>query len=133
MGRHSCVMLLGLALAIATPFTARAEGERAKSLQLYRTGRQQYEAGDYAEAVASFRAAYDAHPASEYLFNIAQSYRKLGDCPRALAYYRRFRQSEPPDEAKQVADRHIEILSAECGDQESTLAPETREPAPARD
>jgi hypothetical protein len=50
----------------------------------FREGLQAYDDHDYVRAIDAFEAAYRASSKPEILFNIAQTYRLLGNCRRAL-------------------------------------------------
>jgi tetratricopeptide (TPR) repeat protein len=63
---------------------------------LFRRGVAAYDAHEYASAIEWFEKAYatDAEPA--ILFNIAQAYRALGDCPKALEKVEMFLETAQP-------------------------------------
>jgi len=71
----------------------KADSETAK--ELAEQGFDAYDEGDYEEAIVLFEEANDIAPVTGLLFNIAQSYRQLGErgCADALEYYQRFRAS----------------------------------------
>lgn len=96
---RALVVIAALALAPAAAFAdseAEATAER---------GFAAYDRGDYAAAISYFEQAYESAPTPGLLFNIAQSYRKLGatGCERALEYYRRYREALT-DSGKPVAE-----------------------------
>jgi tetratricopeptide (TPR) repeat protein len=84
------IQLAALA-AVAAPGTDL----QRRALVLYQEGVELYGKGDYEGAVRAFRAADGLAPSPEYIFNIAQSYRHLGDCPKALATYREYVRLRP--------------------------------------
>jgi tetratricopeptide (TPR) repeat protein len=87
----SCVRVLAsllLASSAPTELQRRALALQAEGVQLYRHG-------DFEGAIRAFRAADGLAPRPEYLFNIAQSYRRMKDCPRALESYREYVRIEP--------------------------------------
>lgn len=107
---------LRLAIAVALfGLSSVAHADKAKSLEIYSQGKAKYQAGEYQAAIALFEKAYAEHPSPAYLFNTAQSYRQLSDCPNALRYYRKF-VAEKPDSAD-AARPYIDELEAECGGQ----------------
>jgi tetratricopeptide (TPR) repeat protein len=76
--------------------TSDAEGvKEARARRLAEAGLQQYRAGAYDEAIASFEAAFALAPAPGLLYNLAQAHRMKGDCPGAFALYRRYLDSDP--------------------------------------
>ncbi len=64
--------------------------------EIYMTAaRKLYAAQQYREAIEQFSKAYAAHPDPKIYFNLAQSFRKLGDRENALIYYEKFLQAIP--------------------------------------
>jgi tetratricopeptide (TPR) repeat protein len=79
--------------------TAPASAEASASGEdLFRRGVAAYDAHEYAAAIEWFRKAYakDAEPA--ILFNIAQAYKALDDCPRALETMDAFLKASRPND-----------------------------------
>lgn len=80
-------------IAIADEATARKnfdDGERA------------YNLGEFPRAVELFKQAYDQWPEPTFLFNVAQTYRQIGDCKQALFFYKRFLALKEQDAKKPV-------------------------------
>lgn len=73
--------------------------------QTFEDGLRHYDAGRYQEAIALFEQVYQQTRAPAVLFNIAQAARLSGDCPRAVAHYRRFVTDAPeaPDRPRAEA------------------------------
>ena len=74
---------------------------RAKAAAMYEKGSAHYEAGRFSEAIPLFRDAYDLVRDPVYLFNLAQSYRKVLDCERASEFYVRYLEEATDADAKQ--------------------------------
>jgi tetratricopeptide (TPR) repeat protein len=126
--RCSALWLL-LALGLLLGQTAHADpllsarGHLARGLELYR-------AGDYAEAVREFEAGHAALPHPNFLLNLAQAWRKLGDLERARAYYAQFISVTPAgDGARLQAEAAIDKIDAEL--RARPLAPVATPPAVA--
>jgi len=68
---------------------------QAKADVLFETGQADYQAGKYAAAIELFKHAYELVRDPVYLFNIAQSYRKVADCEQATEYYQRYLDESP--------------------------------------
>lgn len=58
--------------------------------ELFVKGQAEYNAGNYRAAIKLFEEAYGLVKDPVYLFNIAQSHRKLYNCVNATTYYQRF-------------------------------------------
>jgi tetratricopeptide (TPR) repeat protein len=80
--------------------------------QLSDRGRTLHELGDYEQAIAAFSRAYELAPTPALLFNLAQSYRLAGNCPRAALLYRRYLATDPESDARAVAERHLAVVDA---------------------
>src|SRR5688572_2308317 len=67
-----------------------ASGADKEGRSLFAQGQIHYSLGEYPQAVAHFRRAYELTAAPGLLFNIAQAHRLAGDCKLALEVYRHF-------------------------------------------
>jgi len=96
--------LLAVALTAATASAQPKNPDkatRAKAAAMYEKGSAHYEAGRFSEAIPLFREAYEMVRDPVYLFNLAQSYRKVLDCERASEYYLRYLEEATDADAKQ--------------------------------
>jgi tetratricopeptide (TPR) repeat protein len=109
----------------AAPVTDAHERARA----LFDRGQVQYALGEYDQAIALFREAYELSSAPILLFNIAQAHRLKGDCAHAVELYRHFVRIAPDAPLAEEARRHISTLAPTCAlDHRAPPAPEA-EPA----
>jgi tetratricopeptide (TPR) repeat protein len=97
--------------AATRPLTANHEAAR----QLFEEGQASYALGEYDQAIARFRQAYELTHAPGLLFNIAQAHRLQGSCRRALDVYGHFVRLDPTSPYRSEADAQIEVLGARCG------------------
>src|SRR3954471_6400336 len=88
-----CLCLLPR-LALADAASARAHFDK---------GRTFFEVDEYRKAIAEFKAAHIEKPDPAFLYNIAECYRRLGEVPEALQFYRRFLATTPPDDKTRPA------------------------------
>jgi len=94
-----------LACMFCAPAVAQTSGAREqkareqKARTHYSKGQLHYDLGEYDEAIAEFKEAYAISPLTALLYNIAQAYRKKGDCRKALDSYATYQRLEanPPD------------------------------------
>jgi tetratricopeptide (TPR) repeat protein len=106
------------------PPAASAPSEsRAHAKRLFEQGQAHYDLGEYDEAIAAFREAYEISSAPALLFNIAQSHRLKGDCARALHVYRHFVRLDPNSPHRSSAETQIAALSAQCENKSDAAAP----------
>lgn len=119
-----------LAFALVLAATA-AHADDAKTL--YADGEKLYAHGQYLDAAAKFRAAYDADPDPVYLYNIAQAYRFGDDCAQSAAFYKQFLDKVP---AAPNADKvkgwisEQEACAARDAAKQTLLPPAERRDAP---
>src|SRR5450631_304105 len=75
-------------------------------------GRQLQRDGKFAEALEAYKAAYVLAPSPGLLFNLAQAYRLNGDCDDAAWMYRRFLDTDPRDDLRDLVNGHLQKLAA---------------------
>lgn len=90
-------------VALLAPTVARAD-DVEEARRRFTLGEEQYARGSYEEAYASYEAAYRAAPLSDFLFNMGQCQRKLGNAVEALALYRRFLAQDPPEDRRVIVE-----------------------------
>src|SRR3954467_9763011 len=96
--RTALVWLVGLCLA---PRLVLADAAQARVH--FEKGRTFFEVDEYRKAIAEFKAAHIEKPDPAFLYNIAECYRRLGEVPEALQFYRRFLATTPPDDKTRPA------------------------------
>ena len=126
------------ALTPAAAAQAPSQAETAKLVEQARAhfdaGNQHYAAGRYLEAIREFQAGYALVPRPNFLVNLGQAYRKLGDLNRAkesyVAYVRALPQNSAlRDQALQVL-AEIEVQLQEQKGNTPAPSPEELKPAP---
>ena len=91
------------------PCVARADVARARAH--FDKGRTFFEVDEYRKAIAEFKAAHIEKPDPAFLYNIAECYRRLGELPEALQFYRRFLATAPPDDkTRAIVEQRIADL-----------------------
>jgi tetratricopeptide (TPR) repeat protein len=105
------MMRVALAVAIVALIAhgARADepSPQTKAAVLFEQAQADYEAGKYQAAIELFQQAYVLVHDPVYLFNLAQSYRKVLDCEQATTYYQRYLQEAPNAENKAKVQQWI--------------------------
>ena len=90
-------------ILLALAASASAEPMGADARAHFDRGRALYDAGQYSEAIAELTAGRAIDPNADFEYALGQAYRKLGDCEHAVAHYRAFLASQPPEaEAERV-------------------------------
>jgi tetratricopeptide (TPR) repeat protein len=95
---------------IEGPAPAPREGSVAEARRHYKQGTTYYNLNHFKEALAEYEAAYLAAAAPEFLFNIAQCHRKLGNRQEALAFYRSYLRNAPRAPNRAEVERRIAEL-----------------------
>src|SRR5581483_2584479 len=94
----------------------------------FEAGRAMYKLGNWAEALREFQAGYELAPRPQFLVNIAQAHRKLGDLPRAKEAFEKYLAASPPDSAERP---QIERLIAELAREIAAQPPPVEKPPEA--
>src|SRR5581483_9031596 len=89
-----------------------AAEEKPAAQVLLDRGLRSYAVGKYAEAIESFRAGYQIDPRPDFLYALAQAERMSGDCRGAVAAYRAFLRTSPPEKAAVSARQNLERCEA---------------------
>lgn len=118
-----------LLLTLLAATAARAAGddeERARAH--FEAGRVQYNLGDYKAAVHEFAAGYRLLPRPEFLVNLGQAYRRLGELERAREMYERFMADAPPDDhARPQVKLLIDEVNREIARRASAAPPQPQQ------
>lgn len=103
--------------------------ERAKAL--FERGQKLFDVGRFADALKAYQQAYQAYPAPEFLFNIAQCHRNLGNYEDAIFSYRKFLELRPDTPERAGVERAIEQLEEKKRERDAQkLIPKPPEPKP---
>ena len=106
----------------------------------YRKGIKAYDLGDFEKAIREFQEAYELREDPAYLYNLAQSYRRNGNLPKAISLYQSYLRKSPEAENKdEVEKRIVELQKAiappdkvqpPAGDDDSAKSPTPAQPQP---
>ena len=125
-------LVLGLLVALSAEAAADADGQ-SRANELFTRGQARYDAGDYRQAIALFDEAYQLVRDPVYLFNIAQSYRRVFDCVPAAQYFERYlaEATDADDSQRTKVKALIAELSPCLADRKAMRAPAPiQDPAP---
>jgi len=82
--------------------SAIAHADEATARNHFNAGESAYNLGQFKEAAELFRKAYEQWPEPAFLFNLAQTYRQIGDCKQASFFYKRFLALKEQDTKKPI-------------------------------
>jgi hypothetical protein len=109
--------LLIILTIVATAVVASAQTPTAPSAEdLYAQGQAAYDRADWPTAVSKWKASFQLSGENDLLFNIAQAERQAGDCPSALANYRRYvgADADPTSDQHKIANDWVRDLETLC-------------------
>src|SRR5262245_36520197 len=122
--------LLLICLLIA-PSLARAQEPPAAAKEHFEAGDKAYKLGDFPRALDEFKQSYALFPTPLLLFDIAQSYRLLGEHEKALFTYRQYLTEAPTGRYRAIAEQKAsemeQVLEQKRREREAALQPS---PAP---
>lgn len=102
------------------PAAAPASDEDAKlkrAEELFNNGRQLFKEGSYEAAILAFQESYELSKLPEILYNIGNSYEKLGDFANARKYLDQYR-AFAPEKERELLTRRIQNLDQRLREQE---------------
>jgi tetratricopeptide (TPR) repeat protein len=85
----ACLLFSGVASAQDGGADDVTAEDKRRAQEYFDQGAEHYVKGEYARAIVDFRKGYQRFPASMFLYNIALSEAKLGQCDKAAATARR--------------------------------------------
>ncbi|MEO8214153.1 MAG: hypothetical protein ABI560_13215, partial [Myxococcales bacterium] len=94
------LMLAATVMAVSASSPAWSAGgtdepNASEAKRHYEEGTKAFNLGEFARAIAEFKATYNVKPDPLLLYNIAQSYRLAGDAGQALFFYKSFLRNMP--------------------------------------
>lgn len=140
MIRPCRALVLALAAAVSIPAatvslppTARAQQddpdlERAR--KHFSRGEKLFALGRFADALAAYEAAFEAKPLPDFLFNVGQCHRNLGDYDQAIFSYRKYLKLEPDAHNRSAVEKLIEDLERKRAQERRERRTKTLVPTP---
>jgi len=113
------IVLLALGLAVAAaPRTARADDPATRAAKRhFDRGEKLFALGKFDLALDEYQKAFDAKPIPDFLFNIGQCYRNLGDLEQAVFSFKKYLKLEPDAPNKDAVDKLIDELDEQIAKQ----------------
>jgi len=117
--------ILALALCVTSAAAASPAGE------LLERGLRSYAVGRYDEAIAAFQRGYELEARPDLLYALGQAQRMKGDCRAAVASYRAYLRTSPPERSAAPARQNLERCERELASAPPPTPPPAPEPQPA--
>ncbi|MDB4957138.1 MAG: hypothetical protein JWO36_4707, partial [Myxococcales bacterium] len=76
----------------------------------FERGEKLFALGKFDESLDEYQKAFDAKPIPDFLYNIAQCYRNLGDYDQAIFSFKKFLKLEPDAPNRESVERTIDQL-----------------------
>jgi tetratricopeptide (TPR) repeat protein len=108
---------------------AETASERA-ARRHYERGKKLFNLQKFDEALVEFQKAYDADPIPDFLFNIGQCQRNLGDYQAAIFSFKNFLKSDPETERRDQVARLIEELERKVDEDDTARLGLGKQPKP---
>ncbi len=103
------LVVAGLCLVWITP--ARAEDRATRLAQKhFEEAQKLFSLGRFEQALDEYQDAYDAKPLGDFLYNIAQCYRNLGDYDQAIFSFKKYLKEKPDAEDRTQVEKFIDEL-----------------------
>ena len=110
--------VVGLTVAL---LSSTAFADEATARKKYDAGERAYNLGEFDKAVNLFKEAYADWPEPAFLFNIAQTYRQVGDCKQALFFYKRYLALKQSDTKKPLSPARQSEVEQRIGELEECI------------
>jgi tetratricopeptide (TPR) repeat protein len=109
---RAILFLLAICLAcVASARTAHADDPAMRAAKRhYERGQKLFALQKFDEALEQFQAAFDAKPIPDFLFNIGQCHRNLGDYEAAIFSFKRYLKLDPDAENREQVEELITQL-----------------------
>lgn len=111
--------LFALLFAVA-PRSAFADDPAMKAAKRhFDRGEKLFALGRFDDALDEYQKAFDAKPIPDFLFNIGQCYRNLGDYDQAIFSFKKYLKLDPEASNREAVERLIEELEEKKAQGES--------------
>ncbi|MBV8760248.1 MAG: tetratricopeptide repeat protein [Deltaproteobacteria bacterium] len=127
------ILALFALLFAMTPRIALADDPATRaSKRHFDRGEKLFALGKFDEALDEYQKAFDAKPIPDFLFNIGQCYRNLGDYQQAIFSFKKYLKLEPDASDKEKVEKLIDELEEkqERGEGQRLVGKTEKEPPP---
>ena len=106
-----CLLAL-LVVALAAQVAAADDAATRNAKRHFERGQKLYASTKFREALDEYQQAFDARPLPDFLFNIGQCYRNLGDYDSAIFSYKKYLDAAPDAANRPQVEQLIVDLQA---------------------
>jgi tetratricopeptide (TPR) repeat protein len=104
------LVLVGVLALLALPSSSRADEGDDQARKLNTEAKKQFNLGNFSEAAALYKKAYEAKPIPEFLHNVAQCYKRMAALEyleKALFYFESYLNNAPDSPNRQDVEAEI--------------------------
>ena len=103
--------VLVVCIATFAPRAARADDPATRAAKRhFDRGEKLFALAKFDEALDEYQKAFDAQPIPDFLFNIGQCYRNIGDLDQAIFSFKKYLKLKPDASNKEAVDKLIDEL-----------------------
>jgi tetratricopeptide (TPR) repeat protein len=124
-------LLALFALALAARVAAADDDATRAAKRHFERGQKLYTLTKFREALDEYQQAFDAKPIPDFLFNIGQCYRNLGDYDSAIFSYKKYLAAAPDAANRAQVEQLIEDLQAKKDQEDARRLALQPQPPPA--
>jgi tetratricopeptide (TPR) repeat protein len=125
-----CLLAL-FAVALAARVAAADDAATRNAKRHFERGQKLYASTKFREALDEYQQAFDARPLPDFLFNIGQCYRNLGDYDSAIFSYKKYLDAAPDAPNRAQVEQLIVDLQARKDQEDARRLAPPPPPAPA--
>jgi tetratricopeptide (TPR) repeat protein len=124
------LLLAVLAVALAARVAAADDTATRTAKRHFERGQKLYALAKFREALDEYQQAFDARPIPDFLFNIGQCYRNLGDYDSAIFSYKKYLATAPDAPNHAQVEQLIEDLQTKKDQEDARRLALDRPPPP---
>jgi len=130
MRRAIAFSIAGL-LLLGTAARAQADEDEAtqRAKELFKNAEVHFSVGEFSKALALYKEAFKTKPLPAFLFNIGQCHRNMGQCDKALFFFKQYLVRTPEAPNRADVEKLIEICEQEV--KQGETGKEAAPPPPA--
>ncbi len=132
---HTTLLIVGITLVAPSSALAQEDGpskaELRRAKRYFKKGEKLFALGRFDQALEQYETAFEEAPLPEFLFNIGQCQRNLGDYDGAIFSYRKYLKLKPEAVNRESVEKLIEDLKVKI-EEEDNNRPDIIAPPPPK-
>jgi tetratricopeptide (TPR) repeat protein len=122
---YTAILVIGIALVAPSPASAEerpdgiSKSEMKRAKRHFKKGEKLFALGRFDKALEQYESAFEEAPLPEFLFNIGQCQRNLGDYDGAIFSYRKYLKLKPDARNRESVEKLIDELEIEIENEDN--------------